>query len=162
MLGISFLWLWKILAAGGIIAIIVSWISSLIPIVSNYKLPIQIIGILALVTGAWFLGEHHNEESWKSKVESLEKKLETAKVESDKVNSDLTASQKENEELRKKKNKEIIKYIDLWHTKEILKIVDGPERLRVEKVIQYIEQCPIPKEMLDIHNAAAKNEGVKK
>jgi hypothetical protein len=32
--------------------------------------------------------------------------------------------------------------------------VEGPERVRVEEVIKYIENCPVPKEMLDIHNKA--------
>jgi hypothetical protein len=162
MFGFSFVWLWNILFAAGAVALVASWILGMFPIISTYKLPIQILGILALLVSTWFLGQDYNEKDWKERAEESARKIQEAEVKADKINDDLTASQKENEELRKKKNKEVIKYIDLWHTKEILKVVDGPERVRVERVIEYIEKCPIPKEMLDIHNAAAKGEGIKK
>ena len=55
----------------------------------------------------------------------------------------------------KEKGKDIIKYIDKWNTKEIIKEVEGPERIKREEVIKYIENCPVPKEIIDIHNDAA-------
>ena len=63
----------------------------------------------------------------------------------------------EKKELAEKKNRVIVNEIVKWQTKEVLKEVkvEGPERVRVEEVIKYIENCPIPKEMLDIHNKAA-------
>jgi hypothetical protein len=33
--------------------------------------------------------------------------------------------------------------------------VQGPERVRIEEVIKYIENCPVPKELINIHDAAA-------
>ena len=40
--------------------------------------------------------------------------------------------------------------------KEVIKEVEGPERIRREEVIKYIEQCPVPKEIIDLHNAATE------
>ena len=50
----------------------------------------------------------------------------------------------------KEKGKDIIQYID----REVVKNND---------VIKYVENCPVPKEIVDAHNQAAKmNQGEKK
>jgi hypothetical protein len=56
----------------------------------------------------------------------------------------------------REKGKDIIKYVDRWNTKEIIKEVEGPERIRTEEVIKYIENCPVPKEFIDLHNQATE------
>jgi hypothetical protein len=56
----------------------------------------------------------------------------------------------------RERGRDIIKYVDRWNTKEIVKEVEGPERIRREEVIKYIENCPVPKEMINIHNQAAE------
>jgi len=56
----------------------------------------------------------------------------------------------------KEKGDTIVKYIDRYKDREVLKEVPGPERVRVEEVIKFVENCPIPKEMVDIHNQAAE------
>ena len=38
---------------------------------------------------------------------------------------------------------------------KVLKEIPGPERIRVEEVIKYVERCPVPAELLDAHNRAA-------
>ena len=54
----------------------------------------------------------------------------------------------------REKGKDIIKYVDRWNTKEVIK--EGPERIRREEVIKYIENCPVPKEIIDLHNQATE------
>ena len=56
----------------------------------------------------------------------------------------------------KEKGDEIVKYVDKIVTKEVLKEVQGPERVKIEEVIKYVENCPVPQEIIDIHNQAAK------
>jgi hypothetical protein len=62
------------------------------------------------------------------------------------------------------KSQDIIKYIDRWNTKEV--IVEGPERIKREEIIKYVETCPVPAAIIDAHNAAATMnkaaEGAKK
>ena len=48
------------------------------------------------------------------------------------------------------------KYIDRYKDREVIKTLPGEERVRVEEVIKYVENCPVPKELLDIHNNAAR------
>ena len=153
---------WSLLFFTGIAIVVASWVLKFIPFISTYRLPIQIVGIVSIMTSIWFLGAASNEEKWNARVIDLEKKLKYAQIEADKATDLLRIEQEQNSKIRQEKNKEVIKYIDKWRTKEILVNVEGPERVRFEKVIEFIEKCPIPKELLEAHNAAARNEGMKK
>ena len=65
--------------------------------------------------------------------------------------------------LFKEKGDTIIRYVDKFKDREVLKEVPGPERVKIEEVIKYVENCPVPKELIDIHNEATKlNKGDKK
>ena len=155
-------WFWSLLLVIGIILTIASWAFRFIPFVSTYRLPIQIIGIISLVTSIWFLGAASNEEKWQARVKEAEEKVKEADMRSLELNDKLTQALNDKIVVREEKTKTITKYIDSWITKEILREVEGPERVKIEKVIEYIERCPIPKELLDIHNQAVKGEGIKK
>ena len=61
-------WFWSILLLLGIAAVIGSQLLRFIPVVNIYKLPLEIVGIVALITSIWFLGAASNEEKWKLKI----------------------------------------------------------------------------------------------
>lgn len=155
-------WFWNLLLLIGMMCIIASWVFKFIPFVGTYKLPIQVVGILSLVTSIWFLGAASNEEKWKLRVADAEAKAKEAEYKAKKLNDELSILTEKKLVIRDEKTKTITRYIDSWITKEITKTVEGPERIKIEKVIEYIERCPIPKELLDIHNQAAKAEEAKK
>ncbi len=162
MFGFIPAWFWNVALIIGILLILVSWTLKFIPFIGTYRLPIQIIGILSLVTSIWFLGAASNEEKWQTKVRELEDKIKIAEDESIKANDKLRIAQAENEDLRRKKGGTIIKYLDKLITKEILKEIEGPERIKIETIIQQVNNCPIPQELIDAHNAAARGDGMKK
>lgn len=161
---LSFLpnWFWSAILIVGVLGIIGAWVLKFLPFVNTYRLPIQVISVLALLVGVYYQGVIANEEKWKLKVAEAEEKAQIAQATALKINEELRLLNEKTTVVRDEKTKTITKYIDSWITKEITKTVEGPERVRIEKVIEYIERCPIPKELLDIHNQAAKGEEIKK
>lgn len=168
------MWLWDSLVEKipyfliftGISGYVVSVVLNFTPVINLYKPFIRIISVLLIVSGVWFAGVrsgiNQNETEWQNKIDIVEKKVRDAEIKADGINDQLRTEQEENARLREQKNKTVIQYLDSWITKEVLRTVEGPERVRIEKVIEYIERCPVPKEMIDAHNAAAKGEGMKK
>lgn len=159
-------WFFYLIVFAGILGYIGSIFLTFIPTVNLYRSVIRVFSTILIIIGVWFIGFNtgfeKNEESWQSKIKIAEEKVKIVEAKSDEINDQLRIANEENEKLRNQKNKTVVQYLDSWITKEIIKNVEGPERVRIEKVIEYIERCPVPKELLDAHNAAAKNEGMKK
>ena len=108
------------------------------PALAPYHLLIQIVSAVLLVAGIYFKGGYGVEMEWRAKVADLEKQLEVAKEESKKVNTVIETKVVTQTKLVKEKGQEIIKYVD-------------------RPVIQeYDKKCPIPKEVIDIHNEATE------
>lgn len=153
-------WFWTLVLILGIVGILASWLLKKIPFVMSYSLPIKIGSILCLLVGVYFQGVIANEAKWQAEMKKLEEQVKEAETKAVEANKQLEKEIDDKKKQVVEKTKEVVKYIDRWQTKEVLKEVQGPERVRVEEVVKYIESCPVPKEMLDIHNEAAK--GVKK
>jgi hypothetical protein len=157
---LSFLpdWFWTILLIGSIASVLLS------RFFLTYKLPMKIVGAIGVVLSVWMLGAASNEAKWEARVKELEAKLLIAEEEGKKVNEVVTEKVVTRTKIVKDKSQDIIKYIDRWNTKEV--IVEGPERIKREEIIKYIEMCPIPTAVIDAHNAAATlnkaAEGAKK
>lgn len=153
--------IWLIILALGVLA----WLASLF--ISLYKTPLQVIGTLVIILSVYNLGMAANESKWQERIDKLEEQVkkneDAAKVANEKLSTEINEKKK----IAQQKQKEVIKYIDKFVDREVLKTVEGPERVRIEKVIEYVEKCPVPKEFIDAHNQAAqkpngKVEGDKK
>ncbi len=147
---------WTLVLWAGVIALTASYVLGKIPFVAQYRIPLRVGGVIATLIGVYFYGVIANEAKWQARVTELEGKVKVAEEESSSANKKLDDAIAENKKLAAQKTKEVVKIIDKWRTREILKEVEGPERVRVEEVIKYIEQCPVPKEMIDIHNKGAE------
>ena len=101
------------------------------------------------------MGVMYNENSWLQRAKEMEQKVAEAENKSKEVNVVVEEKIVEKTKVIKEKGRDIIQYIDRWNTKEVIKEVEGPERVRREEVIKYIENCPVPKEIVNIHNQAA-------
>ena len=146
---LSFLpnWFWILLLIGSIASVILSRFFLV------YKLPMKIGGAIGLILSVWMLGAASNEAKWEARVKELEEKLLVAEQASKQINTEIVEKVVTNTKVVQGKAKTIIEYIDRWNTKEV--IVDGPERIKREEVIKYIEMCPVPAAIIDAHNAAA-------
>jgi hypothetical protein len=155
-------WIIHTIFAIGVLGTSAGFVLGFIPLIKTYKLAIQIIGLLLLVLGVYLEGGLADYKEWQIKVKEMEARLAQAETKASEKNVEIQEKIVEKTKIVKEKGKDIIKYVDKWNTVEIIKEVEGPERVIREEVIKYIENCPVPKEIIDIHNQAAElNKGVK-
>lgn len=147
----------------GVILTLAGFVLGFIPFIGKYKIPLQIVGLLTLVFGAYLEGGLADNKLWEAKVKEVEAQVARAETEAANANTQLQASLAQQTRVIKEKGDTIIRYVDKFKDREVLKEVPGPERVKIEEVIKYVENCPVPKELIDIHNEAAKlNKGDKK
>jgi len=132
-------WFWPTLIVVGAIAVTSAWFLKQVPFVSQYNLPIKILGIVVLLLGVWMQGGAANEAKWQAKVAELEAKLEQAKQESAKVNTVIETKVVTKTKVIREKADTIIQYVD-----------------REKEIVKFDTTCPIPKEAIDVHNEAAR------
>jgi hypothetical protein len=140
----------------GILGTIAGFVLGFIPFIKAYRLAIQVISILVLVFGVYLEGGLADYKEWELKVKQMEAKIAQAEVKSGEKNVEIQEKIVETTKVVREKGRDIIKYVDRWNTKEVIKEVEGPERIRREEVIKYIENCPVPKEFIDLHNQATE------
>ena len=134
----------------GILGTIAGFVLGFIPFIRTYKLPIQIISLLTLVLGVYLEGGLADYKEWELKVKEMEAKVAQAEAKSANVNTEIQEKVVEKTKVIREKGRDIIKYID----KEVIK---------KEEVIKYVENCPVPKDIIDLHNQAAElNKGATK
>jgi hypothetical protein len=144
-------WFYHLIVIFSVLALIVTAVFKFIP----YRLPIQVFSALLLLFGVWMQGGIVNEAKWEARVKELEEKVKIAEEKSIEKNVEIQEKVVTQTKVIKEKGKDIIKYIDRLVDREVIKEVEGPERVRREEVIKYVENCPVPKEIIDVHNAAA-------
>jgi len=136
-------WFWTLVLISGIVGTLATWVLKFIPFVSTYRLPIQIASIIALIVGVYFQGVIANETKWQDKIADLQKQIAEAEARSKETNVVVQEKVVTKTKVIKEKGKDIINYVD----REVVK---------KEEIIKYIEQCPVPKEIIDLHNAATE------
>ena len=146
-------WIYWVIIAAGITGVLAGWIGKLIPFYGNYVKILQPIGIVLLVLGVWLRGGYDTEMAWRAKVAEAEARVAAAEQKSQETNTVIEQQVVEKTKVIKGKTEYITQYLD----REVVK---------KEEIIKYIEQCPVPKEIIDIHNQAAgmnkAAEGAKK
>ena len=126
----------------GILGTIAGFVLGFIPFVKTYQLAIQVISILVLVFGVYLEGGLADYKEWELKVKEMEAKMAQAEAQSANKNIEIQEKIVEKTKVIREKGKDIIQYID----KEVIK---------KEEVIKYVENCPVPKDVIDTLNKAA-------
>ncbi len=127
----------------GILGTIAGFVLGFIPFVKTYQFAIQICSIVILVFGVYLEGGLAENKEWELRVKEMEAKVAQAEAQSANKNIEIQEKIVEKTKVIREKGKDIIKYID----KEVVK---------KEEVIKYIENCPVPKEIIDLHNQATE------
>lgn len=132
-------WIFHLITLAGVAGLIAAQFFSFIPFISQYKLPLQVVAIAALVFGVYMEGGVSNQERWEAKVKELQVKMAQAEAQ----------SQKENVKIVEK----IVTKTEYYRTKgdDVIKYIDG-------NVAKYDEQCKIPTEFVEALNKAASKE----
>jgi hypothetical protein len=108
-----------------------------------YQFAIQICSIIVLVIGVYLEGGLADYKEWELRVKEMEAKVAQAEAQSANKNIEIQEKIVEKTKVIRERGKDVIKYID----KEVVK---------KEEIIKYIENCPVPKEIIDLHNQATE------
>ena len=136
-------WVYWAIIAAGITGVLAGWLGKWIPFYGNYVKVLQPVGIVLVVLGVWLRGGYDVEMSWRAKVAEAEARVAAAEQKSQETNTVIEQKIVEKTKIIKGKTEYITQYLD----REVVK---------KEEIIKYIEQCPVPKEIIDIHNQAAE------
>jgi hypothetical protein len=147
MLGLLPEWFWTTLLIAGLVGLVASLILKRIPFISQYRYPIQIIGVIFTFVGVYYQGGIDNEAKWQARVKEMEDKVAAAQVESAATNKEIETKVVTKTKVVKEKGLTIYQYID----REVVKD---------KEVIKFVENCPIPPAIVNTLNAAAKNQPV--
>ena len=135
-----FLWITYILIAIGVGLYVISKLVTWIPLITQYKLPAELIGVLLLVVGSFLFGSYGTEMAWRDKVKELEEKVKVAEEKSQKVNTVIETKIVEKIKIVKE---------NVYVNREIIKEVAGK---------QLDAQCTLPKSTISLHDSASRNE----
>jgi hypothetical protein len=136
-------WVYWAIIVAGLTGVLAGWLGKWIPFYGNYVKVLRPIGIILLVLGVWLRGGYDTEMAWRDKVAKLEEQVKIAEQKSQETNTVIEQKVVEKTKVIKGKTEYITQYLD----REVVK---------KEEIIKYIEQCPVPKEIIDIHNQAAE------
>ena len=136
-------WIYWAIIAIGVSGVVAGWLGRWIPVYGKYAGALKPIGIVILVLGVWLRGGYDTEISWRAKVAEAEAKVAAAEQKSQETNTVIEQKIVEKTKVIKGKTEYITQYLD----REVVK---------KEEIIKYIEQCPVPKEIIDIHNQATE------
>lgn len=123
----------------GLIGFAVTYLLRFIPIPSIYvyRTPIQLVSVALVAIGTFMSGAISNENAWKERVAKLEKEYAESQVKSEQVNTEVITKYITKREVIKERGEEQIRYID-------------------KEIVKYNEICKLPKDVIVIHNNAAK------
>ena len=127
----------------GILGTIAGFVLGFLVFLRPYRLAVQICSLLLLTFGVYLEGGLADYKEWELRVAEMEAKVAQAEAQSANKNTEIQEKIVEKTKVIREKGRDVIKYID----KEVVK---------KEEVIKYIENCPVPKEIIDLHNQATE------
>jgi hypothetical protein len=135
-----FVWLAYILFGIGVVLYSASKLVIWIPMMGQYKLPAEIVGIVFLVMGSYMFGSYGTEMVWRERVAELEAKVKVAEEKSQQVNTVIETKIVEKIKVVKE---------NVYVNREIIKEVAGK---------QLDAQCTLPRSTVSLHDSASRNE----
>jgi hypothetical protein len=127
-----------VLISGAVLTVL-SFFTSWIPFITQYRIPVQVIGTILLTCGVYFKGGEAAELQWRDRVSELQQKVEVATEKS------KAASQRLNNEV--KRNKDTVRA----NTQAIKQDI-------TRNATQLDTECRVSDVAIEIHNNAAQNK----
>jgi hypothetical protein len=131
------LWFCNSLLLAGIAMTVAAFFVKNIPIINQYRVPAQVLGIALLILGVYFRGGLAVETTWRERVAEVEARL----VEAEKASAEAT------------------KGIDLKTQKQIESVRQRTTYIKQyvdREVVKYDAGCVIPEPFVRAHNTAAE------
>lgn len=139
------LWICNSLLAAGFLLTVAAFFIQTVPLLNQYRLPAQVLGIALLVLGVYWRGGYAVESEWRKRVAELELKVAEAEKQSAQVNTEIVTKIVTKTKVIRERGDDIVRYLD----REVVKN---------QEVIRFVENCPIPEIIVNTHNAAAVNQ----
>ena len=133
----AILWFCNMLLLTGIVLTVAGFFIKSIPLLNQYRVPAQILGVALLTLGVYFRGGLAVETEWRERVAQVEAKLKAAEEKSTKENTRIETRVIRKTEYIKTRGQDIIQYVD-------------------REVAKYDETCAIPPPFIRAHNRAAE------
>lgn len=115
----------------------------LIPGLASYHTLIQVVSVVILAAGLYFKGGYVTEMIWREEVKRVQEELDKAKNKAAEVVVQVEEKIVFRDKIIKERAETLIQYVD----REVVK---------KEEVVKYIENCPVPAEIINVHNQAAQ------
>ena len=131
-----FVWLTYLLFAAGLVLYVASKLVSWIPLMGQYRLPAELIGVVALVIAAYFYGGI----SYREQIAEMKQRIKVAEEKSQQVNTVI-----ETKIIEKVK---VVKQ-NVYITREIVRDTAGR---------QLDAQCSLPRSTVSLHDSASLNQ----
>jgi hypothetical protein len=135
-----FIWITYFLFGLGVALYVASKLVTWIPMIKQYKLPVELVGVVLLVIGSYLFGGYGTEMSWRARVAELEAKVKAAEEKSQQVNTVIQTKIVEKIKVVKE---------NVYVNREIIKEVAGK---------QLDASCSLPKSTISLHDSASRNE----
>jgi hypothetical protein len=137
------LWICNIVLLAGLLLTATAFFIRRIPIINQYRIPAQVLGIALLVAGVYWRGGYAVEQEWRERVAEVEAKVAAAEAKSAEENVKIVTKVVTKTQVIQTRGETITKYID----REIVKY---DEKFAPGGV------CEIPKEFIKAINDAAE------
>lgn len=136
-------WIFHLLFIAGVLALVASFVLKAVPLLTQYRIPVQIAAVAAILIATWFEGAISNQNAWIARVKEMEAKVAKAEEQSQQVNTVIKEKIVKQIEVVKTRGDDVIRYVDREIVKYDTKFAAG-------------EQCEIPAEFIKAHNQAAE------
>lgn len=136
-------WIFYVILLVGLAGLAASFVLKFVPLVSQYKIPIQAISGILIVFGVYMAGAISNEAAWQARVTELQLKIAQAETQSAEANGEIKSKLAQKE-------------------KEIALAQQALQGRIQQNATQMDAVCKIPQSAVDILNDAARKTGDKK
>ena len=137
------LWICNTVLLEGILLTTVAFFIKRIPIINQYRIPAQVLGIALLVVGVYWRGGYSIEMEWRDRVAAVEAKVAAAEAASKETNTKIVTKVVTKTQVIRTRGADIVKYVDREIVKYDTKFAPGG-------------QCEIPREFIKALNDAAE------
>jgi hypothetical protein len=131
-----FVWITYLLFAAGLVLYVASKLVSWIPLIGQYRLPAELVGVVALVIAGYFYGGI----SYREQIAEMKQRVRIAEEKSQQVNTVI-----ETKIIEKVK---VVKQ-NVYITREIVRDTAGQ---------QLDAQCSLPRSTVSLHDSASLNQ----
>ena len=137
------LWICNIVLLAGILLTVTAFFIKRIPVINQYRIPAQVLGIALLVLGVYWRGGYAIEMEWRERVAEAEARVAAAEAKSAEENVKIVTKVVTKTQVIRTRGETITKYID-------------------REIVRYDEKfapggvCEIPQEFIKAHNSAAE------